>query len=112
MEITLHTVLKAGAETAYDEVHAEIPAVLAAKLRAAGVRDWRIWREGRHVFHVVDVEDYQAMRHALRDDPDNLAWQQRVGPLFDQPDDYGGEDTGLARLWSLDDQLSAESPTS
>jgi hypothetical protein len=58
MQVALHTVLKAGHEADYDAVHAEIPAALAAKLRASGVRDWRIWRDGPHVFHLVDVEDY------------------------------------------------------
>lgn len=28
-------------------------------LREHGVHDWRIWRSGRDVFHLVDVEDYQ-----------------------------------------------------
>jgi L-rhamnose mutarotase len=110
MEIALHTVLKAGHETDYDAVHAEIPAAVATKLRANGVRDWRIWRDGRHVFHLVDVEDYAAMRAALRDDPDNLAWQATVGPFFDQADSYEGTDAGLRRLWTLADQLGRNAP--
>ena len=105
MEIALHTVLKAGHEGAYDEVHRVIPEAVARKLRAAGVRDWRIWRDGRHVFHLVDVEDYEQMRAALRDDPDNLGWQATVGPFFDQPDSYEGGDSGLASLWTLSHQL-------
>jgi L-rhamnose mutarotase len=106
VEIALHTVLKAGREADYDAVHAEIPAAVAEKLRASGVRDWRIWRDGRHVFHLVDVEDYAVMRAALRDDPDNLAWQATVGPFFDQADSYAGDDSGLRRLWTLSDQLA------
>jgi L-rhamnose mutarotase len=49
--------------------------------------------------------DYAAMRAALRDDPDNLAWQATVGPFFDQPDSYEGTDSGLGRLWTLAGQL-------
>jgi L-rhamnose mutarotase len=105
VEIALHTVLKAGREGDYDAVHETIPPELSRKLRAAGVRDWRIWRDGRHVFHLVDVEDYQAMRAALRDDSDNMAWQETVGPLFDQPDSYEGGDSGLATVWTLSGQL-------
>jgi L-rhamnose mutarotase len=105
MEIALHTVLTEGHEADYDAVHEVIPEAVARKLRAAGVRDWRIWRDGRHVFHLVDVEDYAAMRAALRDDPDNIAWQETVGPFFDQPDSYEGGDSGIARLWTLSDQL-------
>jgi L-rhamnose mutarotase len=105
MQVALHTVLKAGHESDYDEVHGVIPEAVARKLRAAGVRDWRIWRDGRHVFHLVDVEDYERMRAALRDDADNLACQETVGPLFDRPDSYEGGDSGLGLLWSLHSQL-------
>jgi L-rhamnose mutarotase len=106
MEIALHTVLKRGREKDYDTAHEAIPGAVAHKLRAAGVRDWRIWRDGRHVFHLVEVEDYDSMRAALRDDPDNVAWQATVGPLFDQPDSYEGGDSGLAQVWTLADQLA------
>ena len=110
MQIALHTVLKAGHEADYDAVHAEIPAAVAAKLRASGVHDWRIWRDGRRVFHLVDVDDYAAMRATLRDDPDNLAWQATVGPFFDQPDSYAGDDSGLRQLWTLAGQLGRDAP--
>ena len=105
MQVALHTVLKAGHEADYDAIHQVIPETVARKLRAVGVRDWQIWRNGRHVFHLVDVEDYQAMRAALKDDPDNIAWQQTVGPFFDQPDSYEGDDDGLTSLWTLSGQL-------
>src|SRR5204863_9322394 len=100
-ERALHTRLKAGAEDAYDELHARVPDDLAVALRDAGVRDWRIWRDGLDVFHLVDVEDYVAMRACLRDHPANVAWQARVTPLQSLPDDYSGEDDGLASVWSL-----------
>jgi L-rhamnose mutarotase len=45
--IALHTRLKAGKETEYDRVHAQIPAELDVALRAAGVHGWSIWRSGR-----------------------------------------------------------------
>ncbi len=107
MEIALHTVLKPGEEGAYDAVHVAIPDPVARTLRAAGVRDWRIWRDGRHVFHLVEVEveDYARLRAALRDDPDSIAWQNTLGPLLDQPDPCPGVDSGLALLWTLSHQL-------
>src|SRR5690625_6081435 len=73
--IALHTVLKEGKEAEYDRVHARIPDDLDPALRAAGVHSWQIWRDGRHLFHLVECEDYQAMRAALRDHPANEAWQ-------------------------------------
>ncbi|MFC3505612.1 L-rhamnose mutarotase [Micromonospora krabiensis] len=99
--IALHTRLKPGSEREYDEVHANIPADLAAALRAAGVRDWSIWRDGRDLFHLVEVEDYQRMRHELRDHPVNVAWQARMAALLDVPDDYSGTDSGLSLVWAL-----------
>ena len=104
-EVALHTVLKAGCEDAYDAVHRQVPPDLVDALRSHGVSEWRIWRDGRHVFHLVTVDDYQAMRAGLRDLPVNVAWQDRVGPLFDVPDSYAGDDDGLPLLWSLGEQV-------
>lgn len=105
MEIALHTLLTPGRELDYDKVHETIPADLAAALREAGVRDWRIWRDGTHLFHLIDVEDYQAMRAALREHPANVAWQEQVGPLHEVKDNYDGRDSGIAHVWSLSGQV-------
>ncbi|MFF5986800.1 L-rhamnose mutarotase [Prauserella flavalba] len=104
-QIALHTQLKPGAEPDYEAVHASIPADVAAALAENGVTDWRIWRDGTHLFHLIEVEDYRAMRHALREHPANVRWQATVGPLHAKADDYSGEDDGLPLLWSLADQL-------
>ena len=99
--IALHTRLKPGKEQDYDRIHAVIPSDLDAALREAGVRSWRIWRSGRDLFHLVEVEDYQAMRAALRDHPANIAWQARMAELLEVEDDYSGNDTGIRPVWSL-----------
>jgi len=99
--IALHTRLKPGKETEYDTVHATIPPELDAALRTAGVREWRIWRDGRDLFHLVAVEDYRAMRAALRDHPANVPWQARMAELLEVEDDYSGEDSGLRLVWEL-----------
>jgi L-rhamnose mutarotase len=103
--IAVHTRLRPGREADYERIHAEIPAALAERLRAAGVADWRIWRDGQDLIHVIDVEDYRAMRHALADDPVNAAWQELINPLLEADDDYSGQDDGLPRVWSLARQL-------
>lgn len=103
--VTLHTRLHPDALAAYDALHAVVPADLLAALSDAGVRDWRIWRDGQDVFHLLDVEDYAAMRAALRDHPANVAWQDQVTPLQEVPDDYSGRDTGLQLVWSFVDQM-------
>ncbi|GAB2998106.1 L-rhamnose mutarotase [Amycolatopsis acidiphila] len=105
-QIALHTQLKPGAEPDYEAIHRGIPADVAAALAEHGVRDWRIWRDGRQLFHLIDVEDYRAMRHALREHPANVRWQATVGPLHAQPDDYSGADDGLPLLWSLAGQVA------
>ncbi|MDQ4504099.1 L-rhamnose mutarotase [Sinomonas sp. ASV322] len=99
--IALHTRLKPGAAADYADAHANIPAELVAALRAAGVHDWRIWRSGEELFHLVEVEDYQAMRRALADDPVNVAWQERMSALLAVEDDYSGDDHGIERVWRL-----------
>lgn len=99
--IALHTRLKPGKETEYDTVHAVIPAELDAALREAGVRSWRIWRDGQDLFHVVEVDDYHAMRAALRDHPANVPWQARMAELLEVQDDYSGRDSGLGLVWEL-----------
>jgi L-rhamnose mutarotase len=106
-EIALHTVLKPGHEADYDAVHRSIPAELATALVENGVSDWRIWRDGQHVFHVVDVRDYRAMRAGLRDLRANVAWQEQIAPLFEVADDYDGDDDGLPVVWSLSGQIAA-----
>jgi L-rhamnose mutarotase len=102
-EIALHTWLMPGREAEYDAVHAVIPPELDAALRKAGVRSWRIWRDGRDLFHLVVVEDYKAMREALRDHPVNVAWQARMAELLEVEDDYSGTDSGVPLVWQLPD---------
>lgn len=99
--IALHTRLKPGAEAEYERVHAVIPADLDTALREAGVHTWRIWRDGLDLFHVVEVEDYQAMRRALADHPANVPWQARMAGLLDVADDYSGDDRGVSLVWEL-----------
>ncbi|GAB3432452.1 L-rhamnose mutarotase [Actinophytocola sediminis] len=101
MRVALHTRLKPGKESEYEQVHAVIPGELDVALRDAGVTSWRIWRDGPDLFHVVEVEDYAAMRAALRDHPANVAWQSRMARLLDIEDDYTGTDHGLSLVWEL-----------
>jgi L-rhamnose mutarotase len=106
MQVALHTELRPEAVDDYERLHRSIPDDLVEAMTAAGVHDWRIWRDGVHLFHVVDVDDYQAMRHALREHPANVAWQAVMVPLQAVPDDYSGGDTGLRLLWSFAGQIA------
>ncbi|WP_458112429.1 L-rhamnose mutarotase [Arthrobacter sp. R1-13] len=99
--IVLHTRLKPGAAQAYAGAHAAIPAELVTALKDAGVANWRIWRSGLELIHVVEVEDYKAMRKALAQHPVNLAWQARMAELLEIEDDYTGNDSGVPLVWEL-----------
>lgn len=103
--ILSRTRLRAGNEAAYDSVHASVPPALAARLREAGVHDWTIWRDGLDLVHLIEVEDYRAMRRSLADDPVNAEWQAVVNPLLEAADDYSGSDDGVPCVWSLAAQV-------
>jgi L-rhamnose mutarotase len=99
--IALRTRLAAGKEDEYEKVHAVIPTELDAALREAGVHSWRIWRDGRDLFHVIEVRDYRHMRSFLREHPANLPWQARMARLLEIEDDYSGQDSGIPLVWEL-----------
>jgi L-rhamnose mutarotase len=99
--IVLHTRLKPGAAQAYADAHAAIPAELVTALKDSGVRNWRIWRSGQELVHVVEVDDYKAMRRELAVNPVNIAWQARMAELLEIEDDYSGNDSGIPLVWEL-----------
>lgn len=99
--VALHTRLKAGREADYEAVHAVIPDELDEALRAAGVHSWRIWRSGRDLFHLVEVEDYAHMRAFLAEHPANVPWQARMAELLEMPDDYSGSEPDVKLVWAL-----------
>lgn len=106
--IALHTRLKPGREPDYDRIHAAIPDALDPRLRAAGVTAWSIWRSGRELFHLVEVDDYRAMRLALADDPVNAEWQAQMAELLEVEDDYTGDDSGIPLVWTLPETVPIE----
>ena len=99
--IALHTRLSPGRESDYDRIHALIPVPLDTALREAGVKSWRIWRSDRELFHLVECEDYKAMRAYLKDHPANVPWQAKMGELLEVHDSYTGEDSGIPLVWQL-----------
>jgi L-rhamnose mutarotase len=103
MRVALHTRLRPGAEEAYEAAHRQVPAELVAAIRAAGARNWTIWRSGRELFHVIECDDYARLLSALADLPVNVAWQERMAELLDVPHDYEAEgaEAGLPVVWEL-----------
>ncbi len=101
MRVALHTRLKPGAEEAYEAAHREVPAELTAAIRAAGAREWTIWRSERDLFHVIDCDDYARLLSELADLPVNVAWQARMAELLERDHDYGDAAAGLEVAWRL-----------
>ncbi|GAA2100597.1 L-rhamnose mutarotase [Actinomadura alba] len=103
MRVALHTRLKPGAEQEYEQAHGEVPRELSEAIRAAGAREWTIWRSGLDLFHVIDCDDYVALLAALEDLPVNVAWQARMDHYLDVPHDYSpdGAAQGLPVVWRL-----------
>ncbi|WP_431964119.1 L-rhamnose mutarotase [Actinacidiphila sp. bgisy160] len=103
MKVALHTRVRADRIAAYEAAHREVPAELTAAIRGAGVREWTIWRSGRDLFHLLDVDDYPAMLAALERLPVNIAWQARMAELLEVAHDYsaGGAGAPLPVVWRL-----------
>ncbi|GGM97628.1 hypothetical protein GCM10011609_39440 [Lentzea pudingi] len=99
--VALHTRLREGREADYDRIHATIPQELDAALREAGVWSWRIWRSGRELFHLVEVDDYRAMRAHLAAHPANVPWQAQMAELLEVEDDYSGAEPDVRLVWEL-----------
>ncbi|MGZ3498921.1 MAG: L-rhamnose mutarotase [Vulcanimicrobiaceae bacterium] len=100
--VALHTRLKPGKEAEYERVHATISPELDALLRENGVHAWRIFRNGRDLFHYVEVDDYAAFLQATQADPVNVAWQARMAELLEVVHDYGdAESNALPLVWEL-----------
>ena len=109
MTVALHSVLRDGQEEAYEKEHATVWPDLLAALRAAGIRDWSIWRSGRHLFHLVDTDDFAGAMATLADSPVNARWQQHMAAFVDHfeenPDGQAG--LSLRHVWTLSEQSRA-----
>ena len=108
--IALHSTIRAGAIEDYRARHAQVPDELRALFDRAGIRDWRIWRSGDRLFHVVECEDFEQSMDVVDPDPANERWQADIGRFVDQffgPDGAPGFEP-LEEVWSLEEQRQAE----
>ena len=102
----LHSVLREGSEGEYDTAHARIPDDLLAAHHRAGIRDWQIWRSGRHLFHLVDCDDFDAARRHLENDPANERWQSIIGGYVDHFEAPAAGEWALPLVWRMTDQVA------
>ncbi|MFF7590348.1 L-rhamnose mutarotase [Kitasatospora purpeofusca] len=103
MNVALHTRLLPERIAEYEAAHREVPADLAAAIRAAGVTSWTIWRSGCELFHLLECESYPRLLAELQHLPVNVAWQEKMGELLDISHDYSdtGAGAGLPVVWEL-----------
>lgn len=106
--VVLLSRLREDQELAYEAAHRTIPDDLFQLLAGAGVRDWAIWRDGRSLLHLVDVDDYDAMAEQIGDDPVNDRWQTQMAAYvegFDEVDSIPVL-TAPRLVWSMRRQAS------
>lgn len=103
MRVALHTKVRADRVPEYDAAHRQVPEELTRAIRAAGVKEWTIWRSGTDLFHLIDCDDYARLLADLEHLPVNVSWQARMAELLDVPHDYApsGTDAGLPVVWEL-----------
>lgn len=106
MRVALHSILREGQEAAYELEHAAVWPELLHVMRGFGVLDWTIWRSGRHLFHVVEADDFAAAMAALADDQVNQRWQQHMGTFVDHFEGPSGEvgNLPLRHVWTMTQQ--------
>ncbi|MEO3753180.1 L-rhamnose mutarotase [Streptomyces sp. B6B3] len=106
MRVALHSVLVEGQEAGYEEAHRVVPEELMTALRGAGIREWTIWRSGRHLFHLVECDDFAAALERLAADPADARWQRYIGVYVDhfettEGSPASGPTMALGQVWDL-----------
>lgn len=104
--VALYTRLLPGKEEAYEQVHAVVPAELVADLRARGVSEWRIWRRGSDLFHVVHAADFRGFAASVATNAVAEGWDEAMAEFLEVGNDLSNPDGNLLReVWSLSNQL-------
>jgi L-rhamnose mutarotase len=101
MEFIMRTELKPGQELEYERVHAIQPPEMSQTLRDAGVTSWRIWRDGVHLIHHVEVIDVAVMAEVLSASSVNAEWDRTVAPFLASAPDWSAGFAGHPLVWTL-----------
>jgi L-rhamnose mutarotase len=99
--IAWRTRLLPGQEEAYTRTHRRVPETLATALRESGVVEWRIWRDGLTLVHLIETTHGKAemerrMRQLRPSDPE---WDALIATMVDQDPSTMVE---LPLIWGLD----------
>jgi L-rhamnose mutarotase len=95
--------VRPGCEDEYKRRHDELWPEMDATLRAAGLRNYHIFRHGLTLFGYFETDDLGATIAHLRDDPVNARWSESMAPLMQiDTDPRTGFPYLLPKQWSLD----------
>lgn len=75
--------IKPDAIEEYEREHTRVWPELLAKLKAAGISDYSIFRRGQDLFFYLQADDFEKSWDELDRDPVNQRWQQFMGRFFE-----------------------------
>ena len=74
--------VRPGYEEEYKKRHDEIWPEMLDALRAAGVRNYNIFRHGLTLFGYFETDDLKRTQEILAEDPVNARWGEWMGPIM------------------------------
>jgi L-rhamnose mutarotase len=74
--------VRPGYEVEYLQRHDAIWPEMLEALRAAGIRNYNIFRHGLTLFGYFETDDLAATQAKLADDPVNKRWGEWMGPIM------------------------------
>jgi L-rhamnose mutarotase len=74
--------VRPGYEEEYKKRHDEVWPEMIATLRAAGIRNYNIFRHGLTLFGYFETDDLERTAALLKDDPVNARWGRSMAPIM------------------------------
>lgn len=74
--------VRPGYEEEYKKRHDEIWPDMLEALRAAGIRNYNIFRHGLTLFGYFETDDLEATKAKLANDPVDKRWGEWMGPIM------------------------------
>ncbi len=74
--------VRPGYEEEYVRRHDEIWPEMTAAIRAAGVRNYSIFRHGLTLFGYFETDDLEATKAYLKDNEVNARWSEYMAPIM------------------------------
>lgn len=95
--------VRPGYEEEYKRRHDELWPEMDACLRAAGIRNYHIFRYGLTLFGYFETDDLPRTIAALKEDPVNRRWSEHMADIMQiDIDPRTGFPFLLPKQWSLD----------